>query len=172
MNQSQLPLDVMDFNILRLLQGDATISNAELARQVKVSPSACWRRLQRMRKAGVIRRHVTLLAAERIGLAVTAFVDVTLEKRTELVDRQFRDAIRGCSEVLACFFVAGEADYMLRVVARDLPSLSEFLTQILMRLPGVSRIKTSVTLEEIKNTTELPLDKATDADDQTRANQG
>lgn len=151
-------LDEASRRILALIQKDATISNAALAQKVSLSPATCWRRVRWLEQQGYIRYRATQLDAKRLGLGVMAFVDVALDKRDQSVDAEFREAVRQSPEVLGCFLVAGEADYKLRVVARDLQALSSFLMEKLTRLPGVSRIKTSVTLEEIKNTTELPLE--------------
>lgn len=150
-------LDVIDARILERLQEDARISNAELARAVGLSPSPCLRRVQELEKAGVIRRHVTLLEPRAMGLPVSVFVNVTLEKQVERALEVFEKAIRQRPEVMECYLMTGEADYLLRVVVPDLDAYERFLMDHLTRVPGVASIKSSFALKQIQYRTALPL---------------
>ena len=115
-----LELDRIDRRILNVIQQDARISNADLAREVDLSPSPCWRRLRALQEAGVIRQHVSLLDADAVGLPVSVFVSVSLDKQIEDNLARFEAAVRERPEVMECYLMTGEADYLLRVVVPDL----------------------------------------------------
>ena len=150
-------LDAIDWNILALLQSDARISNVELARQVGLSPSPCLNRVRALEVSGYISRYVTLLDAQRVGLKVSVFIQVTLEKQIEPVLERFEAAIRDRPEVMECYLMTGEADYLLRVVVPDLQALERFILNFLSRVPGVGNIKSSFALKQVKYQTALPL---------------
>ncbi|HXH04283.1 MAG TPA: Lrp/AsnC family transcriptional regulator [Candidatus Competibacteraceae bacterium] len=150
-------LDGYDRRLLLALQEDARQSHVALAEKVNLSPTQCARRLQRLEQAGLVRGYAALLEPEALGLAVLAFVTVNLDKQGERAMRAFHDAVRAMPQILECFSVTGEGDYLLRVVMPDLRSLSRFLMEELMRVPGVREIRSTVVLEEIKSTTRLPL---------------
>jgi len=150
-------LDAIDWNILALLQSDARISNVELARQVGLSPSPCLNRVRALEGSGYISRYVSLLDAQRVGLKVSVFIQVTLEKQIEPVLERFEAAIRDRPEVMECYLMTGEADYLLRVVVPDLQALERFILNFLSRVPGVGNIKSSFALKQVKYQTALPL---------------
>ncbi|MEK7837776.1 MAG: Lrp/AsnC family transcriptional regulator, partial [candidate division NC10 bacterium] len=120
-------LDAIDARILGRLQEDARLSNVELAQAVGLSPSPCLRRVRELERAGVIRRYVTVLDPQRVGLPVSVFVNVTLEKQVERALGVFEAAVRQRPEVVECYLMTGEADYLLRVVVADLTAYERFL---------------------------------------------
>lgn len=150
-------LDESDRKILGLMQQDASRSTAEIADLVGLSQAPCWRRLQRLKEAGYIRRQVALLDRRKIGLNAQIFAQVKLTAtgRSNLED--FTQAIREFPEVLDCFVLMGTVDFMLRIVARDIEAYERFFFDKLSRVPGVQEINSMVALSEIKSTTELPL---------------
>ena len=152
-----LDLDRIDRRILDHLQGHARASNLELAEAASLSPAQCHRRHRRLEEAGLIAGYETRLNAARLGLQVVAFIHVSMERGHVRELQQFTDQVTGMREVLECYSVTGDFDYMLKVVARDLPSLSRFLMDALMRLPGVASVRSSVCMDEIKCTSALPL---------------
>lgn len=151
------PLDATDRRILGALQENARLSNVELSEQVNLSPSQCHRRLKRLEDSGVIESYAARLDPEAVGLGVTAFVSVSLGKHGENPAARFAEAVRAIPEILECHSVTGEADYLLRVTARDLKAFSDFLMHGLMRLPEVDGVRSSIALECIKRPTALPL---------------
>jgi DNA-binding Lrp family transcriptional regulator len=150
-------IDRTDCRILDLLQDDARLANVELAQKVGLSPSPCLRRVRLLEEGGVIRRYVTLLDPARVGLPVSVFVQVTLERQVETALQQFEDAVRKHAEVMECYLMTGDADYLLRVVAPDLESYQRFLLDNLTRIPGVASIKSSFALKQVSYRTALPL---------------
>jgi Lrp/AsnC family leucine-responsive transcriptional regulator len=155
-----LQLDSIDWNILSLLQADARVSNVELAKAVGLSPSPCLNRVRALEEAGYISRYVTLLDALRVGLKVSVFIQVTLERQIESALERFENAIRGRPEVMECYLMTGDADYLIRVVVADIQVLEEFILKFLTKLPGVGNIKSSFALKQVKYQTALPLPAA------------
>jgi len=156
----QLQLDSIDWKILGLLQADARMANVELARAVGLSPSPCLHRVRALEEAGYISRYVTLLDALRVGLKVSVFIQVTLERQIESALERFENAIRGRPEVMECYLMTGDADYLIRVVVADIQVLEEFILKFLTKLPGVGNIKSSFALKQVKYQTALPLPAA------------
>ena len=150
-------LDTTDWKILRLLQSDARISNVDLARQVGLSPSPCLNRVRALEESGYISRYVSLLDALRVGLKVSVFIQVTLEKQIEPALETFERAIRDRPEVMECYLMTGDADYLLRVVVPDLQAVEHFILYFLSRVPGVGNIRSSFALKQVKYQTALPL---------------
>jgi len=153
-------LDEIDRRILNVLQDNARIANVDLAGRVGVSASPCWRRVREMEESGVIARYVTLLAPAALGLQVSVFVQVTLEKQIEGALEIFEAAVRRRPEVMECYLMTGDADYHLRVVVADLPAYERFLMDHLTRVPGIANIRSSFALKQVKYTTALPLRSA------------
>lgn len=149
--------DAMDLKILSSLQANARLSNVELSEQVHLSASQCYRRLKRMEDAGIVRGYTALLEPEALGFGVMAHVNVSLEKHGDNPVQAFSAAIHEYPEVLECHAVSGDADYVLRVVAPDLKAFSDFLMHRLLALPFIATVRSSIFLDELKNTTELPL---------------
>ncbi len=154
---SNSSLDAIDRKILAALQDDARMSNVELANVIGLSPSPCLRRVRALERARVIRRYVTLLDQASVGLPVSVFVNVSLERQVETALETFEAAIQQRPEVVECYLMTGDADYLLRVVARDLTAYERFLMDHLTRIPGVSSIKSSFALKQVAYRTALPI---------------
>lgn len=150
-------LDEIDRRILLHLQRDARLTNAELAEKVGISASPCWRRVRAMEQSGVIARYATLVDQSAVGLPVSVVVSVTLERQSESALEIFEKAVLERPEVLECYLMTGNADYLLRVVVPDLAAYERFVMAHLTRVPGVSSIKSSFALRAVKYRTELPL---------------
>ncbi|HZM35746.1 MAG TPA: Lrp/AsnC family transcriptional regulator [Burkholderiales bacterium] len=150
-------MDAIDLRILERLQQDARISNVELARAVNLSPSPCLARVRALEKDGTIARYVTLLDAKKIGITVSVLVQVTLEKQVEPALEAFERAVRERPEVMECYLMTGDADYLLRVLVPDVPAFERFILEFLSRVPGVGNIKSSFALKQVKYQTALPL---------------
>ena len=151
-------MDQIDRRILKALQADARMSNQQLAEVVGLSVSPCWRRVKRLEEQGVIDRYVTLLNAKRVGLGLTAFVHVSLEDHHPDTLKAFDRLIEDRAEVLECFAMSGQDDYLLRVVSPDIEAYETFLTRHLLALKGVRTANTSFVLKTRKATTALPLE--------------
>jgi len=149
--------DRTDARILALLQRDGRLTNAELSQQVALSPSPCLRRVRHLEESGFIRGYVALLDPGRLGLGLQAYVTVSVDKRRDTVINAFYAAMQASPEVLSCFALTGEMDYLLHVVSEDLEHYSRFLMGRLLKLDGVANVKSSFVLQSLKNTTELPL---------------
>ena len=152
-------LDAIDRRILEHLQDNARISNVDLAARVGISASPCWRRVRELEESGVISNYVTLIDAASVGLMVSVFVNVSLEKQVERELDVFQNAIRERPEVMECYLMTGEADFLLRVVVPDLMAYERFLMDHLTRVPGIASIKSSFALKQVKYRTALPLDR-------------
>jgi len=153
-----MELDAIDARILTELQSDGGLTNAELAERVGLSPSPCLRRVKLLTDAGVIKKRVALVDGNAIDLKVSVFIHVTLEKQIEENLSEFETAIEARPEVVECYLMTGESDYLLRVVVPDLETYERFLMEHLTRIPGVSNIKSSFALNQVKYSTALPLD--------------
>lgn len=154
---SKIEFDRFDYQILSALQDDARATHQKLSQAIALSPSQIGRRIQRLEEMGVIQGYHVTLKPESLDLSVTAFASVSLERHGELTIREFSEAIALLPEVLECYSVAGEADYWLRIVVPDLPSLSRFVMHKLMSLPLVRSVKSTIALEAIKRSPRLPL---------------
>jgi DNA-binding Lrp family transcriptional regulator len=150
-------LDPTDRRILSVLQDNARISNADLAREVALSPSPCLRRVRELEEQGVIRRYAALLEPQAVGLPVSVFVNVTLERQIESALEVFEAAIVKRPEVMECYLMTGDADYLLRVVVADLSAYERFIVDYLTKVPGVASIKSSFALKQVQYRTALPL---------------
>jgi DNA-binding Lrp family transcriptional regulator len=150
-------LDELDFAILEILQTDARLSNAELARRVNLSPPATLSRVRRLEENGLIKAHVSLVNRRRAGYDMLCFVSVSLQLHDIEQVTGFRDIVGEMPEVLECHHVTGDYDYLLKVVAHNTKDLENFLLKKLTPIPGVARIHTSLVLNEVKSTTVIPL---------------
>lgn len=151
-------LDAIDLKLLDLIQTDARLSVAELAEQVGLSASPCWRRIKRMEEDGVILRQVTILDRERLGLGFEVYCTVKLSLATKDNLEAFERAINGWPEVTQCATVTGSADYELRIVTRDMRAFDDFLREKILSLGLVSNIESRIVITSVKNTTAIPLD--------------
>ena len=150
-------MDAIDRRILENLQNDARMANVTLAEKVGLSPSPCLRRVGRLEETGVIKGYATLVDAEAVGLPVSIFVNVTLEKQVEGALETFEKDIRAQPEVMECYLMTGDFDYLLRVVTSDLQAYERFLMEHLTRVPGVASIKSSFALKQVAYRTALPI---------------
>ncbi len=152
-----ITLDETDWRILAALQDNARLTNADLAEQVFLSPSPCLRRVRDLEQAGLIRRYVTLLDPLKLGLTVSVFIQVSLEKQMRGALDTFENSVLVREEVMECYLMTGDADYLLRVVVSDMQSLERFIVDYLAKIPGVSNIRSSFALKQVKYKTALPL---------------
>lgn len=149
--------DAIDRRILKALQSNARMPNAELAKLVGLSPSPCLRRLKILEDKGIIDRYVALLDQEKVGLPVSVFISIKLERQREGALDKFEAEIKNYDEVLECYLMTGQRDYLLRVVAQDLRSYERFLKEKLTRIDGVASIESSFALSQVKYTNSLPI---------------
>jgi Lrp/AsnC family leucine-responsive transcriptional regulator len=154
-------LDKLDRHILRSLQADGRATYDQIAEVVGLSPSAVLRRVKRLEDSGVIDRYVALVKPEAVGLGLTAYVNVRLEKHAESAKRnpmdQFRASVMGWHEVVECAALTGEMDFQLRLVVADMAAYSRFMMDTLLKHPSVQDCKTSFVMDRVKSTTALPL---------------
>ena len=149
--------DATDRRILEVIQEEARISNSELADRIGLSPSPCWRRVRTLEDDGVIERYVTLVNAKAVGLPITVFATVALEKQVESALESFERAVMERPEVMECNLMTGEFDYLLRVVVPDLAAYERFLMDHLTRIKGIASIKSSFSLKQVSYKTALRL---------------
>ncbi len=150
-------IDEIDRRILNLLQQDARLTVQEIADKVGLSASPCHRRMRRLEESGVITKTIALVDQKAVGLPVSVFVSIKLERQKEEDLERFARAISGWREVLECYLMTGPRDYLLRVVVADLGAYEQFLKQKLTRLDGLSSIESSFALDQIKYTNALPV---------------
>jgi Lrp/AsnC family leucine-responsive transcriptional regulator len=154
-------LDTIDRRILRALQADGRLTYEQLASQVNLSASAVLRRVKRLEESGVIAGYVALVKPEQVGLGLTAYINVRLEKHTETHKRNpmdvFRASVQTWPEVVECAALTGEMDYLLRVLFQDMAHYSRFIMDTLLKHPSVQDCKTSFVLDRVKTTTAVPL---------------
>ncbi len=150
-------IDDRDRAILRALMRDGRLSNADLAERVHLSPSACLRRVRLLEESGLIAGYVMVLDPAAAGLPGAAFVFVTLDQQGRAALDRFEAEARQHAENIECYLLAGSADYLLRIAYRDASDFERIHTDILTRLPGVSRVQSTLALRTVKKTTELPL---------------
>ncbi len=155
-------LDTTDITILEYLQENSKISIAELARHVNLSAPAVHARIKRLEENEVIRGYTTVIDREKLGYDMLCFVQVSLQTHSPATVRAFRERIADMPEVLECHQLIGDIDYLLKVVIRNKSDLRDFLMERITPIEGVSRIKTSLALTEIKSTTVLPVVPAAD----------
>lgn len=151
------PLDEIDRKILAVLQTDSRLSVQDLAERVGLSPSPCHRRVKLLEEAGVITRYIAMVDQRAVGLPVSVFISIKLERQKEEDLDRFARSIAGWREVLECYLMTGHQDFLLRVVVSDLDAYEQFLKRKLTRLDGVSSIESSFALSQIKYSSALPL---------------
>ena len=159
MKHDNSTLNESDRRLLQALQRDASISQADLAEQASVSASLVSRRLARLKEEGVLRRVVGVVDAQRAGLTCAAIIRIRLRDHSAANVRAFRDLVARMNEATLCVMITGEADYLMRIVARDLPHFQEVVQSKLLRCPAIAHVESSIVLEHLKDTTELPLDE-------------
>lgn len=149
--------DNTDWEILHHLQENARITNSQLAQLVQLSPAGLQKRIQKLEENGVIEHYVTLVNTEKVGFDLLCFVQISLQRHEVDSVKDFQEAVRGMPEVLECYHIIGETDYLLKVIVRNRKHLEHFLLETLTPAPRVDKIRTSLVLSNIKVTTALPL---------------
>lgn len=157
MSETPVRLDEIDRKILRLLQADCRLTMLEIAERVGLSASPCHRRIKIMEDAGLIKGYVALVDQRRLGLPVSVFVSIKLERQREKDLEAFSKAISRWPEVLECYLMTGHRDYLLRVVVEDLQAYEKFLKQKLTLVPGIASIESSFALDQIKYSIAVPV---------------
>ena len=152
-----MELDRFDRQILIALQHDSDISMQELGERVGLSHTPCWRRVKKLQEQGVISRQVTLLNAAKLDLAVNVFVNVTLRRHQENALNRFEEAVQEVAEIVECYTVSGETDFLLRIVVSDVEAYEHLLKGTLVHLPEVGNLSSTFALRQVKYTTELPI---------------
>ena len=150
-------LDSVDVRILRELQADASLSNVELARRVHLSPSPCLARVKALQASGLIRQYVALLDAQQLGLHLNVFISISLKQQTRAALEAFEAAICAHEEVMECYLMTGESDYLIRVVVPDMVALERLIIEQLSPMKQVEKIRSSFALKQVRYKTALPL---------------
>jgi Lrp/AsnC family leucine-responsive transcriptional regulator len=150
-------IDAVDRRLLKALQEDGRISNAELARRCNLSPAACFERVRRLREKKVITGYAAMIDPAKVGRGLMIFVEVLLDRTTGDMFEAFAEAVRRQPEVLECHMVAGGFDYLIKARVGDMDAYRAFLGDVLVKMPGVRETRTYAVLEEVKATTALPL---------------
>jgi len=150
-------LDAIDRTILTLLQSDASLSTAEIASRSGASQSSVWRRIEKLEGLGIIKKKVALLDRHKLGLGMMVFAHVKLQAHGQRTLPLFEEAVKRFPEVVECYTVLGETDYLLRVVTRDAASYENFFRKHLSQVASVQFTNSSMAISEVKSTTELPL---------------
>ena len=153
-----ISVDRFDLQLLAELQRDGHATNSALGEKIHLSTSQVSRRIQRLQEAHVIDHFAAILDPAAVGLDVVAFTQITLDRQGTTSADKFEREIEKLPQVLECFELAGEADYMLRIVSPDLASFSAFMSKHLLRIPGVTNIRSNIALRKLKQTHALPLD--------------
>jgi len=149
-------LDQIDINILRLLQKDATLSVDDVSTQVALSRNACWRRIKRLTEDGILIKRVALVNAEAVGLGQTVMVMIRTSSHDPAWLGKFRSAVQAMPEIIGAHRMSGDLDYVLRVRVADVKAYDRFYQRLIARVP-VANVSASFVMEDIKDTTELPL---------------
>jgi Lrp/AsnC family leucine-responsive transcriptional regulator len=153
-----MTINSTDRKILSALQADGRLSNVALAEQIGMSPSPCLRRVKQLEESGHIGHYVAILDRRKMGLGMMAFVEVKVPQvANALIIEQFKEAVRREPAIIGCFIMAGQFDFLLKVVARDMDAYSALAQNVLLQLPGVQDMRSSFVLDAIKDTTELPI---------------
>lgn len=152
-----MKLDQIDRKLLATLQEDGRLPITDLAQKVGLTTSPCLRRLKILERAGIIRGYAAQVDQEKVGLPVSVFISIKLERQREEALERFERAIRDCPEVVECYLMTGTRDYLLRVVAQDLSAYERFMKDTLTRIDGVSSIESSFALAQVKHSAALPI---------------
>lgn len=150
-------LDEVDVQLLSLLQQDGRITNADLAKKVGLSPPSVLQRVRILEKAGLIKGYFGILDAEKLGLRITALAMISLSLHQEQPIERFRRSVNEIPEILECYHISGEADFLLKIVVRDIRAYEQLIRERLSKIKGIQQIKTSFVLATTKHTTQIPL---------------
>lgn len=150
-------IDETDRRLLRHYQAEPDLSIAELAAKAGLSQTPCWRRLRRMEAEGIIERRAVLLSSDALGYSVHVIAHIRLKQHDEAMLDSFEEAVRGHPEIVECFVMGGEYDYIVRILASSIEHYERFLKKVLLHLPGVGHVNSSFALKRVKLTTDVPL---------------
>jgi Lrp/AsnC family transcriptional regulator len=153
----KISIDQIDRRILGILQNEPGINASAIGEQVGLSQSACWRRVQRMRDDGIIRDQPVKLDREKVGLNTMVFAHVKLTSHGRSNLSEFADAVKEYPEVLDCYVLLGNVDFLLRIVTEDIKAYEQFFFEKLSQLPGIQEVNSSIVMSDIKHTTVLPI---------------
>jgi Lrp/AsnC family transcriptional regulator, leucine-responsive regulatory protein len=154
MNES---LDAIDLRILDILQKDGSLSNVELAKQVHLSPSPCLTRVNSLEANGVIQRYVALVSSTAVGLGLNVFINISLKSQSKQALADFEKTISEHDEVMECYLMTGDSDYLIRVAVADIGALERFILDQLTPIKGIEKIRSSFALKQVRYKTALPL---------------
>jgi Lrp/AsnC family transcriptional regulator len=160
-----MKLDNFDRQILSIIQADASLSAAEIGERIGLSQSPCWRRINRLEESGIIMRRVAQLDRRKLGLDMLVFATVKLTAHGRRSLPEFAEAVQTYPEVLECYTIMGDMDFMLKILTRDIYAYERFFFSKLSQLPGVQEVNSSIAMSKIKMTSELPLSLADSAQD-------
>ncbi len=156
-----MKLDAIDLRIIDELQQDGSLSNVELARRVHLSPSPCLARVKALEAAGVVQHYVALANAKALGLDLNVFISISLKEQSKQALAAFEERIAEHDEVMECYLMTGDSDYLIRVALADIAALERFIIDQLTPIPGIEKIRTSFTLKQVRYKTALPLPTTT-----------
>jgi len=154
-----MKLDPIDIRILNELQNDSSHSNVELAKRVHLSPSPCLMRVKALKDKGVIRNYVALADPKILGLGLNVFISISLKEQSKEALAQFERRISEHDEVMECYLMTGDSDYLIRVAVADMGALEKFILEQLTPIPGIEKIRSSFALKQVRYKTALPLPK-------------
>ena len=152
-----MQLDALDTRILAELQNDSSLTNVELARRVHLSPSPCLTRVKTLEAAGVIRRYVALADPKLLGLGLNVFISISLKEQSKAALAEFEQRIAEHDEVMECYLMTGDSDYLIRVAVADIGALEKFILEQLTPIAGIEKIRSSFALKQVRYKTALPL---------------
>ncbi|AGB80786.1 transcriptional regulator [Serratia sp. FGI94] len=155
-----MPLDMTEMKILRLLQDDARVTNQALAEKIGMSASPCWRKVRKLEEEEVIQGYRAVLDRKKIGLGVMVFIRVAIDSHSETEAKKFEEEVTALEDVVACYSIGGDADFLLQVVASDLDSYADFAMSVVRRLPSIKEMQSMFVLKEIKPLVSYPIKKA------------
>lgn len=150
-------LDRQDVILLSELQRDARQTVQQLADAAGLSSTPCWKRIKEMERSGVIRGYTALVDREQVGLSLAVIAEINLQRHSDLDVERFEQAVADCPSIVSCYATTGQADYVIKVLVPDIKAYEAFLHETLFKLPGVTHVRSSVVLKEVKAETRLPL---------------
>lgn len=154
-----MALNPTDMKILEILQDDARVTNQVLAEKINLSASPCWRKVRRLEEEEVIQGYRAVLDRKKIGLGVMVFIRVVIDSHSQAEARKFEEEVTALEDVVACYSIGGDADFLLQVVASDLDSYADFAMSVVRRLPGIKEMQSMFVLKEIKPLVSYPIKK-------------
>ncbi len=150
-------IDITDLKILTELQNDSSLTNIELARRVHLSPSPCLARVKSLEAAGVITRYVALVNPKQLGLTLSVFISISLKEQSKSALAEFEERIAEHDEVMECYLMTGDSDYLIRVAVTDISALEKFILDQLSPISGIEKIRSSFALKQVRYKTALPM---------------